>query len=90
MKKKSQDHKKTNSPMLDLHGVSEDEVFDLVDRFFTKHNDSKSSQVRIMPGKGKGILKKKLLEYLRLANYSWTYEKLANGTLNEGVLIIHL
>ncbi len=76
------------NPTLDLHGVTEDEVFDLVDRFITKN--SSAAQIRIMPGKGKGIVKKKLIEYLRLANYSWKYEKLPNGTPNEGVLVIHL
>ena len=75
------------NPTLDLHGVTEDEVFDLVDRFLTK---ATSPVVRIMPGKGKGIIKKKLIEYLKLAKYSWTYEKLANGKPNEGVLVIHL
>ncbi len=90
MNKKSKSKKSSNAPTLDLHGITEDEVFDLVDRFFSKHSAANASQVRIMPGKGKGIVKNKLIEYLRLAKYSWIFEKLPNGTSNEGVLVVHL
>lgn len=90
MNKKPEKKNLSRFASLDLHGVVEDEVFDLVDRFLSKQSNSGGTQVRIMPGKGKGIVKKKLIEYLRLANYSWTYEKLPNGSQNEGVLVIHL
>ncbi len=78
---------KSNVPSLDLHGATEAEVFDLVDRFLTKQN---APTVRIISGKGKGIVKKKLIEYLKLARYTWTFEKLPNGSQNEGVLIVQL
>ncbi|NJM10371.1 MAG: Smr/MutS family protein [Bdellovibrionaceae bacterium] len=54
----------------------------------TKHTSAK--QVRIMPGKGTGKVKAKVIEYLRLAHYSWNPERLSNGKPNEGVMIVHM
>lgn len=88
-KSKSQQNS-SPGPLLDLHGATEDAVFDLVDRFITKHAATSTNQIRIMPGKGKGIVKKKLIEYLKLANYTYKHEKLPNGTLNEGVFVVFL
>ena len=79
MKKTLKSNKSPSSPLLDLHGCLEDEVFDKIEFFLKKHS---AGQVRIMPGKGKGIVKKKLIEYLRLAHYAWSYEKLPNGSQN--------
>jgi hypothetical protein len=80
------DAKKT--PLLDLHGFKTDEVFDAVDRFLTRHQNAR--QVRIMPGKGSGKVKALVLDYLKKANYPWSFERLANGKPNEGVLVIHM
>jgi DNA-nicking Smr family endonuclease len=77
--------KKSSSPLLDLHGVLEAEVFDKVDKFIHKHSQSGVEQVKIMPGKGKGIVKKKVIEYLRLGNYPFKPEK-----DNDGVLIVFI
>ena len=82
--------KKPQIPLLDLHALTEGEVFDKVDQFIHKHSQSGVTQVKIMPGKGKGVVKKKLVEYLRLANYSYQFEKLENQKENEGVLIVFL
>ena len=76
---------KANLPTLDLHGLTEDEVFDRVDKFIYKHSQSDASRVRIIHGKGKGIVKKKLTEYLRLGNYSY---KSDDG--NDGAMIIFI
>lgn len=75
------------SPVLDLHGRTEDEIFDLLDPFIRKHRHEK--QVLIIPGRGRGIVKNKVLEYLKKGGYSWTYEK-TKGLLNEGALIVGL
>jgi len=75
-------------PTLDLHGFKTDEVFDAVEAFLNKHASAK--QVRIMPGKGTGKVKAKVVEYLRLAHYSWSPECLSNGQANEGVMIVYM
>lgn len=75
---------------LDLHGLKEDEVFDKVDKFLSSPRVQKASKARIMSGKGKGIVQKKLIEYLKLGGYPWTFERDAQGRENQGVLVIHL
>ena len=75
-------------PTLDLHAFKTDEVFDAVEKFLAKH--SGAVQVRIMPGKGTGKVKAQVIEYLRLANYSWSFERLSNGQANEGVMIVYM
>lgn len=77
-----------NSPLLDLHGYKTDEVFDAVEAFLRKHENK--STVRIMPGKGTGKVKSHVIEYLRLAGYSWSHERLDNGNPNEGVLVVYM
>ena len=80
----------SNSPTLDLHGLREDEVFDKVDAFISSPRVQNSKQVRIMPGKGKGIVQKKLIEYLKLGGFPWSFEKDSSGKVNEGVIIVHV
>ncbi len=66
---------------LDLHGKKIDEVFDLVDRFILNHANKGTRQVRIMSGKGTGVVQKKLIEYLKLAGYQWKFEGSNTGSL---------
>lgn len=80
--------KKASLPTLDLHGYKTDEVFDAVEAFLRKH--AKANRVRIMPGKGMGKVKAVVEDYLRLAHYHWSFERLDNGKVNEGVMIIHM
>lgn len=75
-------------PTLDLHGFKTDEVFDAVEKFLLKHQNAR--QVRIMPGKGQGLVKAKVIEYLKMAGYPWSVERLDNGRPNEGVMIVHM
>ena len=75
---------------LDLHGRQKDEVFDLVDRFITQSVNSSLKQVTIMPGKGKGILRKEVIRYLDLAHYQWQFDKTSGGSKNEGAIIVFL
>ncbi|MBT4762396.1 MAG: Smr/MutS family protein [Bdellovibrionaceae bacterium] len=74
--------------MLDLHGYKKDEVFDAVDAFIMKHQNK--ARVKIMTGKGAGIVHKEVLKYLKQAHYSHEFEKLPSGAPNHGVLIIHI
>ena len=79
--------KKKQIPKIDLHGHTADEIFDLLDQFIRKHQHRE--QVIAIVGKGHGIVKNKSLEYLKMAHYPWSYEKI-RGKTNEGVLIIDL
>lgn len=75
-------------PTLDLHGFKTEDVFDAVEKFLRKH--ASTTQVRIMPGKGTGKVKAKVLEYLKLAGYPWSLERLPNGQTNDGVMIVYM
>ena len=74
-------------PSFDLHGKQEDEVFDLLDRFIREQGDKE--QVLLIVGKGKGVIKQKTIEYLKLTRYSWRYEKV-RGIVNLGALLVDL
>ncbi len=75
---------------LDLHGFKTDEVFDAVEVFLKKAQTKNVNRVRIIHGKGTGKVKEKVLEYLRMAQYTAKPEVLANGAKNDGALIIFL
>ncbi len=75
-------------PTLDLHGYKFIDVVDAVDRFIMKHHTKR--RVRIMPGKGTGKVKSEVINYLKLGGYPWEYEQLANGSRNQGVLVVFL
>ncbi|MDZ4677475.1 MAG: Smr/MutS family protein [Oligoflexia bacterium] len=76
--------------LLDLHGFKTDEVFDAVDNFIMSVNQNNLKRARIMTGKGTGVVKKVVIDYLKQAKYPWQYEKLSNGKNNEGVLVVFL
>ncbi|MCB0419861.1 MAG: Smr/MutS family protein [Bdellovibrionales bacterium] len=77
-----------NIKTLDLHGYAADDVVDAIDRFIMKVQSE--SQVRIMTGKGKGVVKKLTMNYLKQAKYPWKYEVMDNGKANEGVLVVFI
>ena len=79
--------KQSQIPSIDLHGHTEDEIFDLLDEFLRKQKDQE--QAVVIVGKGKGIVRKKVLEYLKMAHYPWSYEK-AGGSINKGAVIVDL
>lgn len=80
--------KKMNMPVLDLHGKKQDEVFDLVDKFIMKHHQA--PRVKIMPGKGTGVVRNQLIAYLKQGGYPWSYEEMPNGSKNTGSIIVFL
>ncbi|MBX3021870.1 MAG: Smr/MutS family protein [Bdellovibrionales bacterium] len=80
--------KSGKTPTLDLHGFKTDDVFDAVESFLRKNENQK--QVRIMPGKGTGKVKAKVEEYLRLAGYPWSPERMDNGRTNDGVMVVYM
>ncbi len=82
--------KNTPLPTLDLHGMQADDSYNAVEKFIYKHVQQNTPTLRIMPGKGTGVVKAKVLEYLKQAGYSWHYEKQKNGKNNEGVIVVPL
>ena len=76
--------------LLDLHGFKGEDVEDAIDKFLIRISSAGLQRARIMTGKGTGTVKKIAIQYLKLAGYQWSYEKLANGQNNEGVLVIFL
>ena len=72
---------------LDLHGLSEEEIFDRLDYFIRQH--SKEEEILIIVGKGRGVLKKKAVEYLKLCGYKWRDSR-DHGRTNKGALIVEL
>lgn len=87
-KDKSPKGRSSNVPTLDLHGYKAEDVYDAVEAFLQKH--AQRPTVRIMPGKGTGKVKAKVAEYLKLANYPWSFERLPDGSANEGVMIVYM
>lgn len=80
--------KKKDIPTLDLHGYKKDEVFDAVDRFIMKNKNA--PRVRIMPGKGAGIVRQEVERYLKLGGYPWSFDTNERGDKNSGAIIVHL
>ncbi len=76
--------------LLDLHGYKADEVEPALDDFLVKISNSNLKKARVMTGKGTGTVQKIVIQYLKLAGYQWTYEKLPSGKDNQGCLVIHL
>ncbi len=66
---------------LDLHGFKQDEVFSAVDCFIMKNQQQ--SKLRIISGRGEGIVKKKVIDYLKQANYPFNLE-------NEGSFLVFM
>lgn len=76
-------------PTLDLHGYRVEEVFDAVEAFISRNQNA--DRVRIMTGKGTGKVQAEVTRYLKLANYSWSFERSgANGAANSGVMLVHM
>lgn len=73
--------KKDKLKTLDLHGFKQDEVFSAVDNFLLKNQQQ--SKVRIITGKGKGLVKQKVIDYLRQSHYPYKME-------NEGSLLVFM
>lgn len=80
--------KSSNLPKLDLHGYKKDDVFDAVDKFIMKHHSA--HRICIVPGKGSGVVKAELISYLKQGGYPWAYEKMDNGKINEGSIIVFM
>lgn len=87
-KKPPQNNKQEHIKTLDLHGFRLDQVDDAVDRLLVEASNKNWSRIRIMTGKGSGAVRTAVINYLKLAHYQWEYERLDNGSRNEGSLII--
>jgi dsDNA-specific endonuclease/ATPase MutS2 len=85
-----QSPKGSSLPTLDLHGERLDGLDDKVDRFITTSQAKGHHQVRMMTGKGSGQVRAAVQKYLKLGGYPSQFERLANGTPNEGVLVVQI
>jgi hypothetical protein len=43
-----------------------------------------------MTGKGKGVVQKEVIAYLKLGKYPWNFETNARREKNEGVLVVQV
>jgi len=82
--------KASSLPTLDLHGERLEGLEDKVDRFITSSQSKGHHQIRIMTGKGSGQVRATVQKYLKLGGYPAHFERLADGTANEGVLIVQI
>jgi len=78
------------SDLLDLHGARADEIPDKVDRFIMACKGKGLRCVRIMTGKGKGIVQREVIAYLKLGKFPWNFETNAKREKNEGVLVVSI
>ncbi|MEO0337264.1 MAG: Smr/MutS family protein, partial [Pseudomonadota bacterium] len=63
---------------------------DAIDAFLVRSTNSGKSRVRIMTGKGKGIVAAEAKRYLQAGGYPFQVEKMENGKTNDGVLVVIL
>lgn len=80
--------KKQKIPVLDLHGQTTDQVFDLIEHFLRQHRNC--PKIKIITGKGMGLVSHKTKEYLKMGSYPWEYDRKPNGCPNTGVLLVFL
>ena len=76
--------------MLDLHAVTVADVPDRVDRFLTQQTGKNAKRCRIMTGKGTGAVQKATIASLKIGGFPWEFERMENGSRNEGVLVVIL
>lgn len=75
---------------LDLHGYRTDEAEAAIDRFLMSLTKKNLKRARILTGIGTGAIRSLTIKYLKRAGYQWEYERLKNGKINEGCLVIFL
>jgi dsDNA-specific endonuclease/ATPase MutS2 len=76
--------------LLDLHGCRAEEIPDKVDKFIVDAQNAGLPRVKIMTGKGKGIVQKEVIAYLKLGKYPWKFETNARKETNEGILVVQV
>jgi|GEM_PF-881603 len=76
------------APTLDLHGAKKEDVHARLDRFLLDASSRDIKQVRVMTGKGTGVVQAEVIRLLKAGHYPWKFEKLPNGTENTGVLVV--
>jgi DNA-nicking Smr family endonuclease len=80
--------KSASGPTLDLHGFKKEDVHARLDRFLMDVTARGAKQVRVMTGKGTGVVQAEVIRLLKQGQYPWKFEKQANGTENTGVLVV--
>ncbi|MCB0349998.1 MAG: Smr/MutS family protein [Bdellovibrionales bacterium] len=73
---------------LDLHGYTIEDAEVAIDQFLHEFSQSGARRAKIITGKGSGKIQSATIQYLKRAGYHWQHEKLSNGKLNTGVIIL--
>ncbi len=73
---------------LDLHGLYESEAIDEVSEFLLNAEQKKFQRVRVVTGKGKGVLQNGVRTWLLKENYVFETAKITEG--GSGALIVKL
>ncbi len=76
---------------LDLHDIFNKgrEIDDELDRIIREAVDKKIALVEIIPGKGSGQLKKKVLRFLSQGHIKQLYHRLEKDSKNFGRIFVH-
>lgn len=76
---------------LDLHDIFNKgaEIDDALERIVQEAVDKKISLVEIIPGKGSGQLKKKVLRFLEQKHIKALYHRIEKDSKNFGRIFIH-
>lgn len=78
------------APCCDLHGMRSDEAVDECERFIEDEYYNNSKSVRIVHGRGKGILRKKVHELLKKNQYVRNFRDSHNPEEMLGATIVLL
>lgn len=73
---------------IDLHGLTEAAAISAVTLFLQKAESDESQRVRIITGKGSGVLQKSVSEWLRYKRYFFEHAKITEG--GTGALVVTL
>ena len=83
-------HRKTFFPEIDVRGMRTDEAIAEVDKFLNDALIFNFSEVRIIHGKGEGILRKAIEEFLREFPYVKSFRLADESEGGSGVTVVHL
>jgi DNA mismatch repair protein MutS2 len=77
-------------PEIDLHGMFADEALDSLDRAIRQALDSGHVKLRIVHGKGTGVLNREIREFLKYHPKVRTYQYASPHDGGEGVTVAAL
>ena len=73
---------------VDLHGLYQKEALERVEEFIERSLEVDYKRIRIITGKGSGVLQKTIRTWLQEKNHFYETAKITEG--GSGALIVHL